>query len=157
MQTVKTNSVVTSSQTKNKTSAVYKLPTSVITTSPVKNNSVKSTVLQTNPIKANPFNNSNNATSLTNLIKNYESSYADTLKSTVIALSSMGIAPDSYNTERGQIIAKLPSGKEIFILLVPFKEDTTCVRITPTDGNYNISLYTINEIFSNIKENLPAN
>ncbi|HBG47919.1 MAG TPA: hypothetical protein DDW90_00075 [Cyanobacteria bacterium UBA9971] len=157
VQTVKTNSVTTSTQTKNKIPVVYKQPDAVITTNPAKNNNVKSTVIQTNPIKTNTINKSGNATSITNLIKNYESSYADTLKSTIIALSAMGIIPESYNTEKGQIIAKLPSGKEIFILLVPFKEDTTCVRITPTDGNYNISLYTINEIFSNIKENLPAN
>lgn len=157
VQTVKTNSVVTSTQTKNKIPAVYKQPAAIITTSPAKNNSVKSTVIQTNPIKTNTINKSNNATSITNLIKNYESSYADTLKSTIIALSAMGITPDSYNTEKGQIIAKLQSGKEIFVLLVPFKEDSTCVRITPTDGIYNIPLNTINEIFSNINANLPAN
>ena len=156
-QTVKTNSVVTSTQIKNKIPAVYKQSSAVITTSPAKNNNAKSTVIQTNPIKTNPIYKSNNATSITNLIKNYEYSYADTLKSTVIALSAMGITPDSYNTERGQIIAKLPSGKEIFVLLAPFNEGSTYVRITPTDGNYNIPINTINEIFSNINENLPAN
>jgi len=155
---IKPNIVTTSTNnSKEKVPTVYKQSSVVITTSSAKNNSVKSTVVQTNPVKINPVNKSNNATSLTNLIKNYESSYADTLKSTIIALSAIGITPDSYNTERGQIIAKLPSGKEIFILVVPFTDNSTGVRITPTDGNYNLPLTTINEIFSNIGENLPAN
>lgn len=157
IQPVKINSVVTSTQVNTKIPAVKKQPVATITATPAKINNIKKTVIQTNPIKTNSTNKLNNATSLTNLIKNYDYAYADTLKSTIISLSEMGITPDSYNTEKGQIIAKLPSGKEIFILLAPFNNDSTFVRITPTDGNYNIPLTTINEIFANIKGNLPTN
>lgn len=155
VQTIKTNSTETSTQVKSPIPAVYKQPTAVITTTPAKNNNDKTSIIQTNPIKTNSANKTNKTASLTNLIKNYEYAYADTLKSTIITLSSMGITPDSYNTERGQIIAKLPSGKEIFILVAPFKDTSSCVRITPTDGNYNLPMTTINEIFSNIGDNLP--
>ena len=155
--TIKSNSTVTTTEIKNKIPAVQKQSSSIITTNSAKNNNIKSNITQTNPIKTSSVNKTNNAVSLTNLIKNYENSYSDTLKSTIIALSSMGITPDSYNTEKGQIIAKLPSGKEIFILVVPFNERQTCVRITPIDGNYNMPMIMINEIFSNIKDDLPAN
>lgn len=152
----KPNSVVTSTPVKNTPPAVYKQPSSIVTKTPAKNNNAKSSTVQTNPIKINTANKANNSASLTNLIKNYECAYADTLKSTIIALSAMGITPESYNTERGQIVAKLPSGKEIFILVVPSNNgSSTNVRITPTDGNYNLPMITINEIFSNIGGSLP--
>lgn len=97
-----------------------------------------------------------NTVSLTNLVKSYKYSYTDTLQSTIISLSSLEITPVSYNTEKGQISAKLSSGKEIFILIVPFSENYTCVRITPTDGNYNLPMTTINQIFSAISDNLKT-
>ena len=159
VKTFKPNSAVTSTQINNKIPAVYKQPASasILAKTSIKNNNIKSSIIQTNSVKINPTIKSNNAASLTSLIKNYKYPYADTLKSTITALSSMEITPESYNTERGQIIAKLPSGKEIFILLVPFNENSTCVRITPTDENYNLPMTSINEIFSNIKDNLSPN
>jgi len=156
MQTVKTNNVGTSAQVKNKVPAVYKQPTAIITTTPSNNNSAKSTVVRTNAVKPVTVNKSNNL-SLTNLIKNYDCDYADTLKSTIISLSTMGITTSSYNTDKGQISAFLPSGKEIFILVVPFDNNSTYVRITPADGTYNLPMTTINTIFSNIQDNLSPN
>jgi len=155
-QTVKTNPVKSSSQIINKSPAVYKQPALTITT-PAKNNGAKSSTVQTNTIKPNILNKVNNASSLTNLIKNYDCDYSGTLKSTIIALSTMGIATSSYNTEKGQILATLPSGKELFILVVPFNNNSTYVRITPADGNYNLPMATINTIFSNIQDNLTLN
>lgn len=92
--------------------------------------------------------------SLENLVKNYKNSYADTLKSTIVSLNMMGIKTTSYNTQKGQIIAKLPSGKEIFVLIVPFSENQTSIRITPANGEYNLPMDIINEIFSAVEDNL---
>ena len=175
VKVVKPNSAVTSTQPKKTAPVAYRQPASVVTTASdlnnlklinatttqkiikqtsANNNNIKSVVVQTNPLKTNSTNKVNNSVSLTNLIKNYRYTYADTLKSTITAFSSVGITLNSYNTERGQIIAKLPSGQEIFILVAPFNDNSTYVRVTPTDGNYNIPMTIINELFLNISNNL---
>lgn len=117
---------------------------------------VNNTVIQTNPVvktikKEKKSEQVDKSVSLKNLVKNYKNSYNDTLKSTVASLNIMGITIISYNTQKGQIIAKLPSGKEIFVLIVPFSAERTCVRITPVDGEYNLPGNTIEEIFSEIE------
>lgn len=171
----KSSVTVNSTPVKKETLVIYKQPSStVIKTSnqpsikqslikenqkvvPSSITSVPKTIIKTNPaISVIKPNNTLSAASLSNLVKNYEYSYEDTLKSTLMALSESGIVPVSYNTERGQIVAKFASGKEIFVLLVPFSENFTCVRITPNDGNYYLPMSTINQIFSSIDINLHS-
>ena len=153
-------SSVISTQIKKETPVLYKQPGKIQIQSAQQikpANFVKAQVM----IASKKNNTSNslksiNSVSLTNLIKNYNFSYANTIKSTVTSLSEMQIIPVSYNTEKGQIIAKLASGKELFILIIPYKENYTCVRITPADGNYNLPMTTINEIFLTISNNLQS-
>jgi hypothetical protein len=109
--------------------------------------------VQKQPVATVVYNN----ISLTSLVKNYKYSYDDTLKSTMVSLLEAGLTPVSYNTDKGQIIARLSSGKEVFVLIVPFGNTYTCVRITPTDGNYNLPMNTINQVFSSIDLNLKSN
>lgn len=156
-KTTSTNPPSQTTQTKNTIPVVNKQPTATITTTPAPNDGSKTKTVQTNPVTINTANKTNNSTSLSNLIKVYDSSYENTMKSTIISLAAMGISPDSYNTDKGQILAKLPSGQGIFILLVPLGDNSTTVRITPTDGNYNIPLNTVNAIFSDINSNLTDN
>jgi len=134
---------------------VKQIKPEIVVQAPVPVASDKNNIVKVNYIQANPLKTST-AVSLSNLIKNYDFSYADTIKSTITSLSEMQIVPVSYNTENGQIIAKLDSGKELYILIVPYKENSTCVRITPADGNYNLPMATINEIFTAIGNNLQS-
>ncbi|HSA07662.1 MAG TPA: hypothetical protein P5556_10850 [Candidatus Gastranaerophilales bacterium] len=92
--------------------------------------------------------------SLTDLIQNFNDSYSKTLESTMTTLAQFNIEPLFYDSSKGQIKAKLISGKEIFILLLPSREKLTHVRITPADGRYNLSKELVSEIFINIQRNL---
>jgi len=96
----------------------------------------------------------NNLFSVQNLIKTYNNSYTNTFKAAIMAISTSGASPVSFNTSKGQIIAKLDSDKEILILIVPYSEKSTSIRITPADGNYNIPMSGIKKLFKAIDENL---
>lgn len=88
--------------------------------------------------------------SLSDYIKYYSYSYADTFTSALSALSTNNIAISSFNSSKGQVKAKVYN-KELFILVAAVKNNETLVRITPTDGIYNISPDIVNNIFQNIK------
>lgn len=146
VKTTKTNAVTTSDEVKKTTSAVNTVKTSTPKTVTLQTNPVKKTVAETKV--------GNNSSSLQYLVKSYAYSYANTLNATIISLSQTGITPVSCNTSKGQIIARLDSGKEIFILLVPYSEKLTSIRITPADGIYNLPMAIINQIFTAIEDNL---
>ena len=95
--------------------------------------------------------------SLTDLIRHFDYEYSKTLGSTMATLAQFDIKPLCYDSSKGQIRAKLNSGKEIFILLLPSQEKLTHVRITPADGNYDLSKGLIKDIFKNINRNLYSN
>lgn len=101
-----------------------------------------------------PENTANTDISLTNLIQNYKYDYASTFKSTLNVLFQLDITPTEYDTNSGQIKARLASGKEIFILLLPSQEKLTHVRITPADGHYNIPVEVIYSIFKSLDRSL---
>ncbi len=92
--------------------------------------------------------------SLTDLIKNFNYSYPKTFRSTMTTLMQFNIKPVSYDSSKGEIKAKLDSGKEIFILLLPSQKKLTYVRITPADGRYDISKELVSQIFKNLERNL---
>ncbi len=92
--------------------------------------------------------------SLTELVKNFSYDYSKTLRSTMQTLTQFNIKPLCYDSSKGQIRAELNTGKELFILLLPSRQELTHVRITPADGNYNISRELVNDIFKNIERNL---
>ena len=92
--------------------------------------------------------------SLVNFVRNYECDYRSTLSSTLNTLVQANIMPVDYDSGRGQIRARLASGKELFILLLPSQAKLTHVRITPADGRYNVPPEMINDIFQGIGRNL---
>ncbi|OGI01162.1 MAG: hypothetical protein A2Y25_09020 [Candidatus Melainabacteria bacterium GWF2_37_15] len=92
--------------------------------------------------------------SLINFIRNYEYDYKRTFSSTLNTLVQLNITPVDYDSGRGQIRARLSSGKELFIFLLPSQEKLTHVRITPADGRYNVPPEMINELFQGIGKNL---
>lgn len=95
--------------------------------------------------------------SLTNLIKNYEYDYSSTFKLTLDTLVQFNVIPIDCDSAKGQIRARLASsGREIFILLLPSSQKLTHVRITPADGNYNLPLGFVNQIFDAIDKNLQG-
>jgi hypothetical protein len=93
-------------------------------------------------------------TSLSDHIRQYNYQYLDTFISVLAVLSRSKVAIDSYNTSKGEIKAKLGNGKEVYILVVSPQIDLTQVRITPSDGVYNIPLDMLNRVFENIKVEL---
>ena len=108
-------------------------------------------------IKITSYNSSTSVEtdiSLTELIKNFNYSYPKTFRSTLTTLMQFNIKPVSYDSSKGEIKAKLATGKEIFILLLPSQEKLTHVRITPADGRYDISRELISQIFQTIERNL---
>ena len=114
-------------------------------------------VKHTQPIKESlPLNTEPVITniSLLSLIKNFNYDYSKTFKSVITTLNQFGIEIVSYDSSRGQINARLDSGRELFIMLLPSKETLTHVRITPADGRYNISTELVDKIFKNIDRNL---
>lgn len=104
--------------------------------------------------KYNPEKTVKTDVSLTKFVKNYKYNYSQTLNSTIIALTEFNIEPLCYDSSRGHIKARLNTGKELFIMLLPSTEKMTHVRITPADGQYNISMDLIGDIFTNIERNL---
>ncbi len=92
--------------------------------------------------------------SLANLVKSFEYDYANTFKSTLNTLLLFDIVPSEYDSTRGQIKARLASGRELFILILPSDEKMTHIRITPADGRYDISLELVNNIFRAIDRSL---
>ncbi len=92
--------------------------------------------------------------SLLELVRNFSYDYSKTLRSTMAALTQFNIKPLCYDSSKGQITARLNSGRELFILLLPSQEKLTHVRITPADGRYNLSRELIDNIFKNIERNL---
>lgn len=95
-----------------------------------------------------------NDVSLTNLIKNYDYDYASTFKSTLNTLFQSDITLVAYDSNSGQIKARLKSGRELFILLLPSQDKLTHVRITPADGRYDLPMDIVNGIFKGIGRSL---
>jgi len=92
--------------------------------------------------------------SLANLVKSFEYDYASTFKSALNTLLLFDIVPCEYDSTRGQIKARLASGRELFVLVLPSDEKMTHIRITPADGRYDISVELVNNIFRAIGRNL---
>jgi hypothetical protein len=102
------------------------------------------------------LNSKQRGLSLISLIKNFQYDYSSTMDSAVASLVENNVDILFYDTEKGQIQARLQSGKEIFILLLPFQDRLTYVRITPCDGDYNFSKDSIDELFRAMQRNLAG-
>ncbi|MDD3014183.1 MAG: hypothetical protein PHC34_10820 [Candidatus Gastranaerophilales bacterium] len=94
--------------------------------------------------------------SLSDFIKNFNDSYSNTFTSTLYALSESKVEILSFNSKEGKIYARLYNKKNLYVLVHPVNDNNTSVRITPTDGVYNISDIVIKEIFKDIKADLTA-
>lgn len=92
--------------------------------------------------------------SLADLVKNFEYDYESTFKHTLNTFSQLNITILKFDTERGHINARMDSGKELFIFILPSSEKLTHVRITPADGRYDISVQFIKNIFRTIERSL---
>ncbi len=62
------------------------------------------------------------------------------------------MAINSYDSSNGQIYTKLPNDRELLVLVVPITQTSCKIRITPTNGVYDIDEDQISEIFKNIKD-----
>lgn len=92
--------------------------------------------------------------SLVNLVRTLKCDYSSAFMSTLGTLVDKGITLLEYDSTKGQIKARLASGRDLFILLLPSKEKLTYMRITPADGRYDIPVDTINQLFNDIDQNL---
>lgn len=88
------------------------------------------------------------------LVKNFEYDYENTFNSTLSTLLQLNIIPVDFDSTRGQIRARLKSGKELFIFLLPSKAKMTHVRITPANGRYDIPTGLIDNIFKTLGQSL---
>jgi hypothetical protein len=90
---------------------------------------------------------------LNNFIKSYQKPYMNVYISTLTTLSDTQTVT-SYDSSKGEIKTRLKNGKELYVLVVPFQNNTTKVRITPGDGVYDIPSETIATMFSGINSEL---
>jgi hypothetical protein len=114
---------------------------------PVKNTNTV-TVSKTTAIVSTPL------ISLTDYIKVYNAPYTNTFSTTLNALSLSKAEVINFNSKLGKINARVNNWKSINITLQSSDINTTSVKITPTDGVYNISPLLVKEIFNNINKGL---
>lgn len=88
--------------------------------------------------------------SLTSLVRKYDLAYPEAFRSAVLALSDMQIPAENFNSATGQIVFRLKNRKEFFMLIAPFEQNASFIRITPADGDYAVSLESLDQIFSAI-------
>lgn len=89
--------------------------------------------------------------SLDDFVRNYDRDYSKVFISTLSAVSRMKLGISSFNSSKGEIMAKLLNNKELFIVVYSSDEKNTLVRITPANGIYDFDEDIAAEIFKNIK------
>jgi|GEM_PF-2892462 len=115
---------------------------------------VKSTVKQQSIVNKKPLEP---VISLSDFIGSFNASYSNTFTSTLYALSSSNAEILSFNSLEGKIYARLYNRKDLYILVHTVNDRNTSVRITPTDGVYNIPNSLVKEVFTDIKRELIVN
>lgn len=88
--------------------------------------------------------------SFSDFVKEYDYPYQETFIACLAALPSSNITVTSYNSTKGEIKAKLKGAKELYITVLQTSTAKAMIRVTPTDGSYNIPVDTVKEFFKNI-------
>lgn len=92
--------------------------------------------------------------SMSNFVRSYSASYQKTFNSTLSALTDTNVEILKINSSDGIIIGRVTGWKSINITVKQINPGNTSVKITPTDGIYNISTSQTKEIFDNLLKEL---
>ncbi len=89
-------------------------------------------------------------------LKAFDASYMEVYINTIAVLSDLDTNILSFNSEKGHIVARLSEEKEVFIIILPVNQKLTYIRVTPSNGEYDLSQDFVNSFFAQIQSKLKG-
>ncbi len=87
-------------------------------------------------------------------LKAFDASYMEVYINTIAVLSDLNTKVLSFNSEKGHINARLSEDKEVFIIILPVNQKLTYIRVTPSNGEYDLSQEFVSSFFTKVQSKL---
>ncbi len=96
----------------------------------------------------------NSSQNLLDHLKAYDASYMEVYVNTIATLTDLDTKILSFNSEKGHINARISGDKEVFIIILPVNQKLTYIRVTPANGEYDLSQKFLSNFFTKIQSKL---